>query len=59
MAIAEEVDHLLAVGLIWEVHYPEWLSNVILVKKANRNWWMCVNFIDPNKTCPKDSFPLP
>ena len=34
-AIAEEVTKLLTVGFIWEVYYPEWLANVILVKKAN------------------------
>ena len=37
----------------------EWLSNVVLVKKANGKWRMCVDFIDLNKACPKDSFPLP
>ena len=30
-----------------------------MVKKANGNWRMCVDFIDLNKTCPKDSYPLP
>lgn len=34
-AIAEEVERLLTVGFIREVHYPEWLSNVVLVKKVN------------------------
>jgi hypothetical protein len=32
---------------------------VVMVKKANRKWRMCVNFIDLNKACPKDSFLLP
>ena len=41
------------------MYYSEWLANVILVKKANRKWRMCVDFTDLNKTCPKDSFPLP
>ena len=45
-------------GFIREVYYPEWLANVVLVKKANRKWRMCVNFTDLNKACPKDSFPL-
>ena len=45
-------------GFIWEVYYPEWLANVILVKKANGKWRMCVDFTDLNKACPKDSFPL-
>ena len=30
-----------------------------MVKKANGNWRMCVDFIDLNKACPKDSYPLP
>lgn len=30
-----------------------------MVKKANGNWRMCVNFTDLNKACPKDSYPLP
>ena len=30
-----------------------------MVKKANGKWRMCVDFIDLNKACPKDSYPLP
>ena len=30
-----------------------------MVKKANGKWRMCVDFIDLNKVCPKDSYPLP
>ena len=45
-------------GFIREVYYPEWLANVVLVKKANGKWRMCVDFTDLNKACPKDSFPL-
>ena len=30
-----------------------------MVKKANGKWRMCVDFTDLNKTCPKDSYPLP
>lgn len=29
------------------------------MKKVNGNWRMCVDFIHLNKTCPKDSYPLP
>ena len=47
------------VGFIQEVYYPNWLANVILVKRANEKWKMCMDFIDLNKACPKDSFPLP
>jgi len=49
----------LVAGFIREVHYPEWLANIILVKKANGKWRMCVDFTDLNKACLKDSFPLP
>ena len=58
-AITDEVNKLLSAGFTREVYYPEWLANVILVKKANGKWRMCVDFIDLNKACLKDSFPLP
>jgi hypothetical protein len=32
---------------------------VVLVKKVNDKWRMCVDFTDLNKDSPKDSFPLP
>jgi hypothetical protein len=58
-AITVEVEKLLKAQFIEEVHYPEWLANVVLVKKSNGKWRMCVDFTDLNKACPKDSFPLP
>ena len=58
-AVAEEVTKLLTAGFIHKVYYPDWLANVVLVKKANGLWRMCVDFMDLNKACPKDSFPLP
>ena len=39
-----------------EVEYPEWLANVVLVKKENGKWRLCIDFTE---ACPKDSFPLP
>ncbi|GAU24437.1 hypothetical protein TSUD_364210 [Trifolium subterraneum] len=41
------------------IKYPEWLANVVLVKKSNGKWRMCVDFTDLNKACPKDLYPLP
>ena len=58
-AINEEVGKLLQAGAIREVEYPEWLANVVLVKKANGKWRLCIDFTDINKACLKDSFPLP
>ena len=58
-AIAEEVRKLLEADFIQEVYYPDWLANVVMVKKANGKWRMCVDFIDLNRACLKDSYPLP
>ena len=58
-AINEEVGKLLQAGAIREVEYPKWLANVVLVKKANSKWRLCIDFTDINRACPKDSFPLP
>ena len=57
-AVTEEVSKLLTVGFVREVYYPDWLANVVLVKKANGKWRMCVDFTDLNKACLNDSFPL-
>ena len=58
-AIKEEVQKLTTVEFIWEVYYLDWLTNVVMVKKANGKWRMCVDFTDLNKACPKDSYSLP
>ena len=57
--IKEETKKLLSARHIREIQYPKWVANMVLVKKANRKWRMCVDFTDLNKACPKDSYPLP
>ena len=57
-AIKEEVQKLTLAKFIREVYYPDWLANVVMVKKANGKWRMCVDFTDLNKACPKDNYPL-
>jgi hypothetical protein len=54
-----EVKRLLSASVIREVTYLEWLANTVMVKKSNGKWRMCIDFIDLNKACPKDEFPLP
>ena len=54
-----EVKRLLNAEVIREVAYPEWLANTVMVKKSNGKWRMCIDFIDFNKACLKDEFPLP
>ena len=58
-AVMDEVNKLLIANFIRELHYLEWLANVVMVKKANGKWRMCVDFTDLNQACLKDSFPLP
>jgi hypothetical protein len=57
-AAKAQVQRLLDAGFIRELTYPEWLSNVVMVKKKNGKWRMCTDFIDLHKCCPKDDFPL-
>ena len=54
-----EADKLLSAGFIGEAHYTTWLSNVVLVKKANGKWRTCVDYTNLNKACPRDAYPLP
>lgn len=44
---------------IREIKYLTWLANVVMVKKENGKWRMCIDYTDINKTCPKDSYLLP
>ncbi|XP_068502070.1 uncharacterized protein [Phaseolus vulgaris] len=52
LVVKEETQKLLSVGHIREIQYLEWLANVVLVKKANGKWRMCVDFTDLNKVMP-------
>ena len=58
-AINTKVEKLIKANAIWEAHYPEWITNVVLVNKANGKWRVCTDFTNLNQACPKDSFPLP
>ncbi|XP_015961029.1 uncharacterized protein LOC107485001 [Arachis duranensis] len=57
--IKRQVKALLEANFIRELPYTTWLANVVLVKKSNGKWRMCVDYTDLNKACPKDAFPLP
>jgi len=54
----EEVDKHLKANFIREVRYSTWLTNIVMVKKANGKWQMCTNCIDLNKVCPKNAYPF-
>lgn len=44
-AIKDEVEKLGEAGFIREVMYPQWLANLVLVKKDNGKYNMCIDFI--------------
>ena len=52
-AIKKEVQKLTTTQFIREVYYPDWLANVVMVKKANGKWRMCVDFTDLKKLAPR------
>nr|GFB16879.1 reverse transcriptase domain-containing protein [Tanacetum cinerariifolium] len=58
-AACKEVEELTKVGILREVKRQTWVANPVMVKKSDRGWRMCVDFIDINKACPEDCYPLP
>jgi len=53
------VNKLKQARVIKEAFYPEWLANIVVVKKKNGKWRVCVDFMDLNKVCLKDPFSVP
>jgi hypothetical protein len=58
-AIGVELRKLLEAEFMKEVFHPTWLANLVLVKKNNGKWRMCVDYTSLNKACTKVPFPLP
>ena len=56
--IKDEVVKFKRAGAIKEVFYPEWLTNIVVVKKKNGKWWVCVDFTNLNKAYLKDPSPM-
>lgn len=55
---AVEVQRLLDAKFIEPIDYLTWLANVVMVKKKNGKWRMCIDFTSLNKAYTKDEFPL-
>ena len=58
-AIQDEIDRLLKIRFIRESYYSNRLANLVLVIKPNEKGRTCIDFMNLNKACPKDSFPWP
>jgi hypothetical protein len=54
-----EIAGLLDTGFIKELYHPDCLTNPILVPKKNKDWRICVDYTDLNKSCKKDPFRFP
>ncbi|GKU89020.1 hypothetical protein SLEP1_g3215 [Rubroshorea leprosula] len=46
--IKEEVEKLLRASFKTGVDYCEWVANLVLLKKGNGKWRMCINYTDLN-----------
>ena len=55
----KEVENLKKAEAIKEVFYPEWLANIVVVRKKSGIWKVCIDFTDFNRACPKDPYPVP
>jgi hypothetical protein len=54
VAMKSEVQRLLDACFIREVTYPQWLANVVMVRKKNGKWIICTDichtrFLDQNR----------
>lgn len=56
--IHTEIEELLVKGLIIESESP-WSSPVLLVKKKNGKWRLCIDYRQVNRVSRKNAYPLP
>ena len=52
--VKEEVDKFLKANFIREFRYTTWLSNIVMVRKVNGKWRICIDYTNLNRACPKD-----
>ncbi|XP_062714133.1 uncharacterized protein LOC134290919 [Aedes albopictus] len=56
--VESQIDKLLKEGIITESNSP-YASRIVLVKKKDKTWRMCVDYRELNKITVKDRYPLP
>ena len=57
--IKKELNKLLAARIIFPIRHTQWVANLVPVRKKNRDIRLCVYFINLNKSCEKDNYPVP
>lgn len=58
VAIDEDVGKLFNDKFFTETKYSIWMANMVVVRKANNRWHMCVDFTYMNAIFPKYTYPL-
>ncbi|GKG07555.1 hypothetical protein Tco_0330524, partial [Tanacetum coccineum] len=58
-AVKDEVTEWIKARIVRKVRYPTWVANLVLVKKLDNSWRMCIDSKDLNKAYSKDLYPLP
>lgn len=59
VAVKVEVKKLKAGILTWEVKYPDWLAQIVAIKKSNDKVRVCIDFTNLNDASPDEIYPLP
>lgn len=57
MAINAKVAKLTKAGILQVAIFATWIANLMMVRKHDGTWRMCIDYFDLNKACPKDSYP--
>ena len=57
--IEKEIQNLLKSKIIIPLIYSKYISNLVVVRKKNREIRLCVDFRNLNKCSKKDNYPLP
>ncbi|KAJ8362815.1 hypothetical protein SKAU_G00116460 [Synaphobranchus kaupii] len=58
-AVTDELNRLLAAGVIENIDASEWISPIVVTQKKTGGIRMCVDLREPNKAVIMDSYPLP
>ena len=56
LKIKEKVKKQFDAGFLKVAKYPEWVANIALIPKKDKNVRMCVDYRDLNRASPKDNF---
>ena len=59
LLLKAELEKSVNTNFIQPLAYASWISNIVPISKKNGSIHICIDFLDVNKACPKDDFPLP